>query len=162
MQRCSPAFGEEPLQKLWTYRTCFPELWDKMLERVPGVAAAARYATTELYGYGGRPAKPASMTWEAYVLSFLGRFEPPVASKVAARLRQEIASHHQQTADPIIPKAPHPISGVSWDYLLAIAMRGDFKHRKQAKAKVRGYDPATQAQMRAIYEAERREYEARA
>lgn len=50
-QRCSPPFGVEPLQKLHPYASCFPELWDKMVDRVPGVGSAVRYALTELHGF---------------------------------------------------------------------------------------------------------------
>src|SRR3954469_7816083 len=42
-QRCAPPYGEEPIQKLWTFQQGWPELWDKMSQRVPGAASAARY-----------------------------------------------------------------------------------------------------------------------
>ena len=34
--------------------------------------------------------------------------------------------------DPISKKTPHPTTGISWEYLLKIAVRGDLKNRKQA------------------------------
>ena len=71
LQRVSPAFGEEPLQKLWTFAVCFPEVWDRMQSRVPGAAAAARYALTELYSFRQRPPKPAGMPWSEFVLHYL-------------------------------------------------------------------------------------------
>src|SRR5690606_28798364 len=53
-QRCAPPFGEQPMINLWMYAECFPEIWDRMTERVPGAQTAARYASTELYSYGTR------------------------------------------------------------------------------------------------------------
>jgi predicted phosphoadenosine phosphosulfate sulfurtransferase len=32
-------------------------VWEKMIDRVPGVGAAVRYARTELYAYRDRPQK---------------------------------------------------------------------------------------------------------
>jgi predicted phosphoadenosine phosphosulfate sulfurtransferase len=136
MQRCSPAFGEEPLQKIHTYAACFPEVWAKMSERVPGVGAAVRYALTELYAYHGRPDKPAGMPWPDFIVHYLHKFQPKDAAGVAGRVRTWAGNHYRQTSDPIVESAPHPLTGVSWDYLLMIAMRGDFKNRKQAGGRI--------------------------
>lgn len=135
-QRCSPAFGEEPIQKLWQWAVCFPEVWEKMIARMPGAATAARYATTELYGFGQLPPKPAGMAWEAFLLHYLERFEPVSRHQIAGRLRQEITMHYGKTADPIVERAPHPLTGMSWQYLLKIAMRGDFKKRRHAASEI--------------------------
>ena len=43
-----------------------------------------------------------------------------------------IAQHNKKTPDPIVKKTPHPITGICWEYLLKIAVRGDLKDRKQA------------------------------
>jgi len=133
-QRCSPAFGEEPLEKLWSYASCFPDVWDKMIDRVPGVGAAARYARTELYAYRDRPDKPAGMTWPDFLLRYLAKYEPVDAAFIAARLQDEIRLHYRKTTHPITPTAKHPHTGVSWKYLLMLAMRGDFKNRKSPGA----------------------------
>ncbi|MCZ7478808.1 DUF3440 domain-containing protein [Micromonospora sp. WMMC273] len=131
-QRCSPAFGEEPLEKLHTYASCFPEVWAKMVDRVPGVGAAGRYARTELYGYRGRPEKPAGMTWPQFITHYVGKFRPGDQKFVASRLRDEILLHYRKTTTPITRKTRHPVTGISWEWLLMLAMRGDFKGRKQA------------------------------
>lgn len=136
MQRCSPPFGEEPLQKLWSYKVCFPDIWDKMSVRVPGANTAIRYGLTELYAYGSKPTKPKHMSWEEYILHYIKKFKPKEQKMVAQRIKQEIKNHYRKSADPIMPKARHPISGVSWDFLLGLAMRGDFKGRKQAGASI--------------------------
>lgn len=130
-QRCSPAFGEEPLEKLHTYATCFPEVWAKMVYRVPGVGAAARYARTELYAYRSRPAKPDGVTWPDYIRHYLTKYEPADAAMIAGRVAESIRRHYRIASHPICPRARHPVSGLSWDWLLTIAMRGDYKERKQ-------------------------------
>lgn len=136
MQRVSPAYGEEPLQKLWSYSVCFPEVWDRMLSRVPGAATAARYALTELYSYGSRPEKPDDVTWEEYLTHYIRKFDPTSQKIIAERIKLEIRNHYRQTKDPILEQAPHPETGVSWKWLLMLAMRGDFKNRKQPGARI--------------------------
>jgi predicted phosphoadenosine phosphosulfate sulfurtransferase len=131
-QRCSPAFGEEPLQKIHTYAQAFPDVWAKMAERVPGIGAAQRYALTELYGYGGRPEKPDGVTWPEFISHYVAKFGPKERPMVANRIKKEIASHYRRTSDPLVYKAPHPGTGICWWFLLTLAMRGDFKNRKQA------------------------------
>jgi predicted phosphoadenosine phosphosulfate sulfurtransferase len=130
MQRCSPAFGEEPLQKIHTYAACFPDVWAKMVDRVPGVGAAGRYALTELYAYRDRPEKPAGMAWPEFVLHYAQLFSSGDTQFIAVSMRNLIRRHYQFTRDPISASAPHPLTGVSWDFLLMMAMRGDFKRRK--------------------------------
>ena len=57
-QRCAPPFGEEPLQGLWTFAQCFPDIWDKMCYRVKGANTAARHALSVLYSNRKQPEKP--------------------------------------------------------------------------------------------------------
>lgn len=135
--RCSPAFGEEPIQKLWIFQTCFPELWDKMTARVPGAAAAARYARTELYGFTGKPAKPDDMTWPEFILHYLELHAREQQPQVAARISTAIRVHYKKSDLPVLPDAACPPTGLSWNFLLAIAMRGDFRNRRQAHSKVK-------------------------
>lgn len=140
-QRCSPAYGEEPLQKLWTYAHCFPEIWDAMTERVHGAASAARYSTTELYGFGKRPEKPYTMSWEDYISSLIEQWpEQEQRSYVAGRVAAELKKHYKKTSDPLAVKAPHPDSGMSWDFVVQVAMRGDFKTRRSPMARINPSD----------------------
>ncbi|GAA4626937.1 hypothetical protein GCM10023196_037210 [Actinoallomurus vinaceus] len=136
LQRCSPAFGEEPLQKLHTYAKCFPDVWEKMVDRVPGVGAAARYALTELYSYHGRPEKPDGVPWPDFLRHYLTKWQAKDAAKIAARIRQELVAHYRKTSQPLVVNAPHPDTGISWDFLLMLVMRGDFKGRKQAGGRI--------------------------
>jgi predicted phosphoadenosine phosphosulfate sulfurtransferase len=129
-QRCSPAFGEEPIGKLYIFATCFPDVWAKMVTRLPGVGAAYRYSTTELYGYRSRPQKPAGMTWPDFLAHYIvkhGYAQPTVVHRVKYLWGQ----HYKKTSDPIAEKTAHPVTGISYDFLLMVAMRGDFKERKQ-------------------------------
>jgi len=126
------------------YAECFPDVWERMVDRVPGVGAAYRYARTELYGYGARPEKPTGMPWPDFIIHYVRQHEG-AAAKVATRLQDVIARHYRQTSQPIAPKAVHPDTGLSWDFLLMLAMRGDFKERKQPKHKTRS-DPTWQVE----------------
>jgi predicted phosphoadenosine phosphosulfate sulfurtransferase len=132
-QRCSPAFGEEPLQKIHTYAQCFPDVWARMAERVPGIGAAYRYARTELYGYGSKPPKPAGVTWPDFIRHYILKHGDKQA-KVAARIAQVITRHYTKTTLPILPQTPNPVTGLNWTFLLTLAMRGDFKERRQESA----------------------------
>jgi len=156
VQRCSPAYGEEPLQKLWSFSHAFPEVWDRMCERVPGAATAARYALTELYAYHGRPERPPDMPWEDFLFSYIAQFRPDDQKIIVKRLQDEIGRHYAKTNDPILEKAPHPQTGVSWNWLLMLAMRGDFKKRKQPGGRI---NPAQMDLAIRKYNAERMEAE---
>jgi predicted phosphoadenosine phosphosulfate sulfurtransferase len=107
-----------------------------MTGRVPGVGAAVRYSKTELYAFGRRPDKPAGMTWPEFIVHYLHKHDPAAVPLVIFRLRKFMKTHYNKTTMPIAAKAPHPVSGVSWDFLLTLAMRGDFKGRKNATSKV--------------------------
>jgi predicted phosphoadenosine phosphosulfate sulfurtransferase len=152
-QRCSPAFGFEPIQKLWTYKTCFPEIWEKMIYRVAGANTAIRYATTEIYGYGRLPEKPSDMRWEEFIVHFVKKQSPENAPKVAYRLKEAIRQHHTKTLDPILYEAAHHESGLSWKFLLMLAMRGDPKNRKDFSSGVAKQGSEKYIKMKAKYEA---------
>lgn len=128
-QRCSPPFGEEPLGGLHMWAQCFPEVWDKMVERVPGVGAALRYARTELWGYGSVPDKPVGQTWTDFLMKYIGQFPPESQKMIGKRITDMLKLHYSKTTMPVLVENKHPWSGVSWKFLLKIAMRGDFKQR---------------------------------
>jgi predicted phosphoadenosine phosphosulfate sulfurtransferase len=130
-QRCAPPYGEEPLRGLWTYQVCFPDIWDKMANRVPGSATAARYSTSLLYAFDSLPDKPAELTWPQFVKQWIEKHPQPWKSEIAVRVKRWIDQHYDKTQDLIAPKAPHPVTGISWTFLLQIAMRGDYKDRRQ-------------------------------
>ena len=126
-QRVCAPFGEEPLRGLWKYAECWPDMWHKMLNRVPGVATAWRYANTELYGTS---VKPEWMSWRDYAELQLSNYsEPEIQAEVRARVAGAITEHRKKTDDPIPEDEPHLLTGISWKFLAKIAVKGDFKGR---------------------------------
>lgn len=125
-QRVCPPFGEEPLRGLWLYAECFPEMWEKMIHRVPGAATAARYGNTELYSTGF---KPDQTSWREHIQNVLDQFDDEYKRMAAKEINGMIRYHKNYTDDPIPEEEPHPLSGCSWKFLGKMAARGDFKGR---------------------------------
>lgn len=128
-QRVCPPYGEEPLGGLYQYAECWPELWHKMLARVPGVATAARYARTELYGYGRIPLPPGK-TWQSWFYDILKSYGAAERSFISEAATDIMRKHARLTADNIPEDAQHPVTGLSWRTLCVIALRGDLKGRR--------------------------------
>jgi len=128
-QRCAPPFGEQPIRRLHTYKTCWPQLWAKMVDRVPGAATAARYANTELYGVSVEADDlPVGMTWRQWTLAALEQLPPANRQEAAAAIRVAISIHNRRAPGAPIPDAePHPISGFSWKLLYIPAKIGGNK-----------------------------------
>lgn len=129
LQRCTPPFGEEPLNGLHQYAQGWPELWHKMLNRVDGVATAGRYALTDLYGTKPK-APPPGMTWKDWCYSLLDLYPSDTKRQVAASVVQILKLHQSKTKRPIPEIDSDPASGVSWKWLCQIINRGDLKNRK--------------------------------
>lgn len=153
-QRCAPPYGEEPMRGLWTFACCFPDIWDRMQTRVPGAATGARYATSELYSFNTQPEKPAGMSWEQWVRHNVDKHPQPYRGQVAQHILAHLNNHYRKTNEPILPNTPHPLTGVSWKFLLTLAVRGDFKGRKQPNMNVNMVDARRKA-----YDEERVAYE---
>ncbi len=137
LQRVAPPYGEQPMQSLFMWQQGWPEIWDKMSMRVAGARTALRYARTDLYGFGGwedlRP--PEGMTWQQCIAFYTERHDPASRQTVAKRIRALVGYHRRTTRDPIPVEHPHLQTGVSWPWLLMIAMRGDLKGRKNPNAR---------------------------
>ncbi len=142
-QRLAPPFGEEPMGLLWMWSVCFPELWDRMCERVPGAAAAARYARTELYSYGEVTSPADEESWQEHIGKLIEKHPPDVRATVARNVRSKIRLHYRKTTDPILPTAPHPLSGVSWRSLAVLAERADLKARRTSQLHLRSGAPGS-------------------
>lgn len=127
-QRVCPPFGEEPLRGLWVYAECFPEMWHKMINRVQGVSTAWRYANTELYSNASK--KPDHLTYKEYIKVIIDSYEHDSKNQVKKTVNRYIKSHFKQTKQSIPETGGHPLSGVSWEWLCKIVMRGDFKGRQ--------------------------------
>ena len=128
-QRVCAPFGEEPLRGLYIFAECWPELWHKMLKRVPVVATAWRYANTELYGYG-KIGKPDELSYKSYLQVILESYEPESKVKVIDNCNSIIKRHYDKTDDKMPDQDPvHPLTGSSWEFLCKLAIKGDLKGR---------------------------------
>jgi predicted phosphoadenosine phosphosulfate sulfurtransferase len=129
-QRVAPPYGEEPMQRLYTYQLGWPELWAKMSVRVPGANTAAKYSRTELYNFG-KTEKPEGATWKEMIGVYLLRWGDKERPEIARKIKTFIGYHDRKTnGAPIPDEKEHPDSGVSWKYLAMIASRGDLKGRR--------------------------------
>jgi len=135
-QRVAPPFGEQPMASLWMWAQCWPELWDKMIDRVDGAAAAARYARTQVYGAGGKSRPPRGMSWEQGIAYYLAKHPPNIQTWAARRIRQFIHTHFRDSSDPIPETTAHPKTGLSWTLLLKVARQGDLKSRTDPRRRV--------------------------
>lgn len=131
-QRVAPPFGEEPSQNLYMWAECFPDVWERMCARVPGAATAARYSRTELYSFREAVEKPDGISWRAFVEQLVAAHDDDARPKVAAKVRQMIGQHYRKTAEPLMPTARHPLTGLSWQRIAMFALRGDLKMRRSS------------------------------
>lgn len=128
-QRVCPPYGEEPLRGLWQYAQGWPDLWEKMLKRVPGAATAARYAQGVLYGQEGLPGWDAAADPHALIRAALAQWPPKEKAQIVQRIREDITLHHAKQKGRIPSEIPG-VSGVTWKYLYMVAVRGDLKRRR--------------------------------
>ena len=129
-QRVAPPWGEEPLRSLHQYAECAPELWAKMINRVPGCNTAARYGNTELYGINLK-SPPEGMTWEMFTWLNLDKWEGEAKIDVAKNIKGRVIAHKKRTKRSLPQEVPDPLTGISWKYLAKVALSGDFKGRKR-------------------------------
>jgi len=134
LQRCAPPFGEQPIRGLSNFKVCWPELWGRMVDRVPGAATAARYANTSLYACGiSDEDLPAGKTWREYTMLLTKRLQPESRSEVSSAIASLIKLHQQHTTDPIPDASPHDRSGYCWKDLCLIAKVGGDKFGRQSQ-----------------------------
>lgn len=133
-QRAAQPFGEQPLRGLWMYKECWPDLWEKMLKRVPGVNAAGLYANTPLWGAGGG-VDVSGGDMQARVTEALKKWPEPERRKIARRLSNAIQFHERVNPGVPIPDTVPTMNRttkqitVTWELLLTIATKGDLKNR---------------------------------
>ncbi len=137
-QRVCPPYGEEPLGGLYQYAACWPHLWHRMVARVPGAATAARYARTELYGFGGIELPPGK-TWRSWLEDLLGMWPAEHQQTIRRNIAGLIRLHIRKTRGRDIPDEDgDPVSGCSWKFLCETAMRGDLKGRRSQSMQLKG------------------------
>jgi predicted phosphoadenosine phosphosulfate sulfurtransferase len=130
--RVCPPFGEEPLGGLYKYQICYPDLAEKMLYRVEGVATAMRYARTALYSFGDSGFDP-KVDPEQQIDHALLRWKPDIRELVKNRIQREIGNHNRKSGNAPIPLTKAGSTGISWSFLYMLAVRGDFKGRKNPR-----------------------------
>lgn len=137
-QRVCPPYGEEPLGGLHQYAQCWPHLWHKMIARVPGAATAARYARTELYGFGGI-VLPDGKTWRTWLDDLIALWPPEYQRVIRGNVATMLRLHNRKTGGRDVPDEVYDsISGCSWKFLCETAMRGDLKGRRAQSMQMKG------------------------
>ena len=134
-QRCAPPFGEQPIRGLHLYKTCWPELWAKMTQRVRGAATAARYANTVLYGIGISKEDPskAGTTWREKTQKLIEKLPPASVAEVTKAIKAQCTAHRRLTNDPIPDSDNHPLTGYCWKIIHIIAKVGGNKFDRQSQ-----------------------------
>lgn len=140
LQRCCPPYGEQPIRGLWRFKTCWPELWGKMVDRVHGAATAARYANTGMYGCSIKDDDlPEGMTWQEYTMQTLSRLPDGAKKEVANVLKQCLGIHRSRSKNPMPESEPDPLSGFCWKTLsIAPKIGGDKFGRTSQKLTSKG------------------------
>lgn len=128
-QRVCPPFGEEPLQGLSRYASCWPDLWEKMTRRVPGAATAGRYCQGPAYGFfDRRRTPPEGQTWQEAIADAIRLWPKEMQPQLAARIKADVAEYVRSSGKPLPDYASD--GELCWSMLLTIAQRGDLKHRR--------------------------------
>lgn len=134
LQRCCPPFGEQPLRGLHQFKTCWPELWSKMVNRVHGAATAARYANTSLYGTGVKDKDlPEGMTWRDLVFQTISKLTPVSKKEVADAIKVCLNIHRGRSDNPMPDAEPDSGSGFCWKTLYIAAKVGGNKFARQSQ-----------------------------
>lgn len=133
-QRVGSIFGEESLRGLHEWQTYYREFWHAILERAEGVKTAHRYANDGIYT-GTKVEKDPNMTWAKYLTQILTRQSPQHKAMSMKQIRYVISWHEKRTDYPVTDeeKDSCPLTGISWEFLCKIAIRGDSKERNRQK-----------------------------
>ena len=104
-----------------------------MVNRVRGAATAARYANTDLYGYGIKASSlpESEASWQSYTMKLVQRLKPESKQEVSRAISSLCRMHKKMTSDPIPDAEPHPQSGYCWRDISIIAIVGSNKFDRQ-------------------------------
>lgn len=130
LMRVCPPFGEEPLNGLWQYSVLWPELWEKMINRVHGADTAGKFARSELYLK--QPDKPPEgMSYKQWATKLIRMYPEGIRESISESVRKCIKMHTKKTKRPIPEEKPDVASGLSWKFICCdVIRRGDTKGRK--------------------------------
>lgn len=136
-QRVGSIFAEESLRTLDHWREYYGKYWHKLLERAEGIKTAWRYCNHGLYT-GTNIEKEAHVKWSEYTLALLSKMSPETRKLVKKSMSKIVTWHKNQTDYPIAEseKDSCPLTGISWEFLARIAIRGDSKARNLQKVTV--------------------------
>jgi len=133
-QRVGSIYAEESLRTLDHWREFYGDYWHKLLERAEGIKTAWRYCNHGLYT-GTNIEKEDDVKWSEYTLALLSKMSPETRKLVKRSMRKIVKWHTNQTDYPIAEaeKDSCPLTGISWEFLARIAIRGDSKERNLQK-----------------------------
>tara|TARA_R110002020_G_scaffold96958_1_gene231639 strand:+ start:16682 stop:18019 length:1338 start_codon:yes stop_codon:yes gene_type:complete len=133
-QRIGSIFGEESLRGLDKWMIRYGEYWHRIINRAEGVKTAWRYCNDDIYT-GTRVKKVEGMKWSEYCLNALSRMSTENRQVLKDSLYKTVTWHKNQTDYPIpeAEKNANPLTGLSWEFLAKIIIRGDSKGRMQQK-----------------------------
>lgn len=111
-----------------------PETWERMCNRVPGLATYSRYGGTIMYrkpSDSEKHFKPEGRSWEEYCFDLAYRYEPEFQSKMLNRIKRTLKHHERCISEPrpLPEEEPDPESDVCWKDLARLIHKGDHKER---------------------------------
>ena len=133
-QRVGSVFAEESLRTLHQWREFYGDYWHKILERAEGIKTAWRYCNSDIYT-GTKIKKEDNVSWSEYTSTVLSRMPARTRALVKKSMKKIVVWHKNQTDYPI-PQSDidaNPLTGISWEFLARIAIRGDTKERNLQK-----------------------------
>jgi predicted phosphoadenosine phosphosulfate sulfurtransferase len=133
-QRVGSIFAEESLRTLDQWQSFYGEYWHKILERAEGVKTAWRYCNDGMYT-GTKIEKVDSISWHDYTTLIISKMAPQTQAMATTGINKIITWHKGRTNFPIADaeKDACPLTGISWQFLARIAIRGDSKERNLQK-----------------------------
>jgi len=133
-QRVGSIFAEESLRTLDNWQELYKEYWHKIIERAEGVKTAWRYCNDSIYT-GTRIEKENNVSFEDYAKNLLSKMSPETKAITIKSLNKIITWHKNQTDYPIADREKDacPLTGISWEFLARICIRGDSKDRNLQK-----------------------------
>jgi predicted phosphoadenosine phosphosulfate sulfurtransferase len=133
-QRVGSVFAEESLRTLHHWQEFYGEFWHKIIERAEGVKTAWRYNNDGMYT-GTKIEKEADISWHDFTMMLLNKMPLKTKQLVGKSMNKIITWHRNQTDYPIADgdKDSCPLTGISWEFLARIAIRGDTKERNLQK-----------------------------
>ena len=105
-----------------------PELYAAALALWPGFAGLIRYPEDpRITGYRKIPPPPEGMTWLRRIRRIVAANPDGDAREYITRETIRLIRHHRRKApgEPILAHTPNPHSGISWEVLTRIALRGE-------------------------------------